>query len=474
MNKTFIFATFVLMAVLLAFNASAALTLTNVQLGDNAQERNQNVTKTFTITNPDVAAVTINGITFAGVNGLDVTQYKLIVTAVTGPTGLTVTNGQLSGSLPSLGTATVTLQGFVTKNFNSVDSTTLDEKAFEIATMTVAGATSDTAKVTMQAKNKLVVDDMNVVVNGESQSVSSNERVDNLKPGDKIELEVITKNQFSDRSDVDVEINDVLVKVLSNNLDQLDVDDEEDVGTLSAKSDDSVKFSFTIADDTDDSTYTVTVSTSGVDENGAKHGEKKTVRFKINRETHEIAFKKLQAVPEFVECDGSRVVTVDASVNNIGQRKEDNVAVEATVSQLKFSKKITDLKLDKGKTKTIQFPIDVPATAKAGEYRVDLTTFFENTMKSNTKSVTFSVGECEEEEPVVVTPPVVTTPPVTTPPATITPPAVTTVPKVRVTSESFTSSAMYVYLLAGVSGVMVLLLIVLVVVLASRRRNDDD
>jgi len=264
--------------------------------------------------------------------------------------------------------------------------------------------------------------------------------------------------------------------VRSNNLDNLDLDDEEDVGTISAKSDETAKFTFDIKDDTDDATYTVTVKVTGTDQNGAKHGEVKTVRFKVNRETHELSFKHLEAVPPTVECDGSRIVTVDATIANIGKHDEDHMAIEADVPQLKFSKKITDIKLNKGKTRTVQFPIDVPADAKAGNYHADLITFFENTVKSNTKSVNFNVADCTvPEETPVATPPAVTPQPTPAPqPQPMPTPA--PAPKVRVssTSSSFTDSEMYVYVLAAASGFLLLLLIVTVVALASRRRRDDD
>lgn len=479
MNKLTQLFAFMLLVALFAVSASAQLTVSNVQFGDETQERNQNVTKTVTLTNPTASAVAITGLNFNGLNGADVLQYKFVITAVDAASGLTVSNGVLSGSLAAGASATVTLQAFVPKTFSAVDAE-LAPTAFDIATISAAPTTVTLTggKLSMQAKNKLVVQDMTIAVNGESQSVSNNEKVDNVKPGDKVELEVIAKNQYSDRSDVDVAIDDVLVNVKSSNLDQLDVDDEEDIGTLSAKSEDSGKFAFTVDDSTDDSTYVLSVKVSGVDENGAKHGEKSTIRIKIERETHEIAFKKVQVLPGTIECDSSRTANVDVTINNIGQRDEESVVVEASVPQLKFSKKITGLKLNDGKSKTVQFPLEVPEFAKAGVYRVDLTTYYENVVKSNMKSVSFDVGACEVVEEEVEEEPVVVAPPVTTPPTTTTPPVTTTPPKAKITAQSFTDSPLYVYALAGVSGVMLLLLVVLVLVLATRRNNrrdeDDD
>ena len=479
--------TMILLAVLAVLSAtavSAQLTLSDVTFGDESQERNENVSRTFTVTNLGTAPVTFDTITFSGVSGVDVTQYKLLITGVTAGTGVVSTlavaaNGVLSGSatLDPNETLTFNVQAFVTKSFNAVDASVV-VTPLQIATVSaLSGTTSVTTtagKVSMQAKNKLVVDDMTVVVNSESQSVSNNERVDNLKPGDKLEFEVIIKNQFSDRSDVDFDIDDVTVSVKSNNLDEVDLDEEDDLGTLSAKGDDSSKFSFNIQDDTNDATYTLTVKVIGTDQNGAKHGEVQTVRLKVERATHEIGFKRTEIVPPTVECDGSRTVTVDATVNNIGKRNEDEVVVEAAVPQLKFDKKVTGLKLDKGKSKTVQFPIDVPEDVKPGTYHVDLTTFFENTIKSNMKSVNFVVSECEVEvveEPEVVTePPAPVTPPAAPTPQPTTPPA----PRVSVSQKSFSDSTLYVYVLAGASAFLLFLLMVTLIVLVSRRRHNDD
>lgn len=485
MNKAISIVTFVMLMAVFAVSATAQLTISDVQFGDENQERNQNVTKTITLTNTDPAtSVTFSSLAFSSASGADVSQFKLAVKSVTVDTTAYTGNIQVNANTFTFGTpitlavgksASVVVEALVPKKFSAVD-TSLVAQALEIAKASLGGVTPTTVtvtggKLTMQAKNKLVVDDMTITVNGESQSVSNNEKVDNLKPGDKLELEVLAKNQFSDRSDVDTAIDDAVVSVLSNNLDQIDVDEEEDLGTLSAKGDDSARFSFNIEDDTDDTTYVLTVKVAGTDENGAKHGEKVSIRLKVERETHEIAFKKVQIVPAAVECEGSRTAIVDVTVNNIGQRDEDAIVVEAIAPQLKFSQKITGLKLNDGKSKTLQFPIEVPE-GKSGTVRVDLATYWDNTQKSNTKSVSFDVVECEEPvvEPTPTPtpqPPAVTPPPVTTP--------VTPAPKAKISAiESFTDSTLYVYLLAGLSGVLVLIIFVMLIALVSRRRRDDE
>src|SRR3989338_7256685 len=100
MNKLTQLFAFMLFIALFAVSASAQLTVSNVQFGDETQERNQNVTKTVTLTNPSASAVAITGLNFNGLNGADVTQYKFVITSVTAGSGLTVdANGVLSGSL---------------------------------------------------------------------------------------------------------------------------------------------------------------------------------------------------------------------------------------------------------------------------------------------------------------------------------------------------------------------------------------
>lgn len=474
------------LAVLSATAVSAQLTVSDVTFGDTTQERNENVSRTITVTNPTASAVTFDKLTFTSPTGADLSQFKFVV-SLTGNTvtqsGNTFTFGtpvSVAGSVAgNNGQVQITFQAFVPKSQSAVD-TNLAETAFQIATASAfSGATSVTTtagKVSMQAKNKLTVDDMNIIVNGESQSVSNNERVDNLKPGDKLDLEVVVKNQYSDRSDIDIDIDDVVVDVISSDLDELDLDEEEDIGTLGAKSDDSATFKFDVEDDTDDATYTLTIKVSGVDQNGAKHGEVQTIRLKVERETHDISFKRVEVVPSSVECDGSRLVTVDATLTNIGKRDEDNVVVQADVPQLKFSKKLTGLKLDDGRSKTVQFAIDVPEDVNAGTYRVELSSFFENTIKSHAKSVSFDVAQCDEEEEPVVTPPApVVTPPAPAPqPAPQPAPTPAPAPRVSVSQKSFTDSTLYIYVLAGASGFLFLLLLVTLVALMSRRRRDDE
>ena len=489
MNKTVSIIMLVLMAALFAAVVSADLTVTDVQFGDESQERDLNITKTITLTNPSTAtsAVAFSGLTFTGVNGADVSQYKFLITAVgtvsAGSTStLAVTNGVLSGSVSLIpgGSITLTLQAFVPKKFDSVDSV-LQEVAQDIATTTVTNSgvavVATGGKVTMQAKNKLTVSDMTVYVNGESQTVSNNERIENLKPGDKLRFEIVAKNQYSDRSNVDVAIDTAIVTIKSSST-ELDVDDEEDLGTISPKSDDTATFDYTIPDDTNDGTYTVDVKVSGIDDFNGKHGEHTTIRLKVEREPHSITIRKALLQPSTIACDDTgRLITVDVNVNNMGQRNENEVVIEADSPQLKFKKQFSDIKLSKGKSKTQQFAIDVPQGTKPGAYRVDVNTYYANTVKSETKTLTLKVDACETQTTVVTPPASTVTPPAATVPQTTQPQATTvTPPKAKVTStvSSFTDSDLYVYLLAGVSGVLLLLLFVMLVVLASRRRHDDD
>src|SRR3989344_4060064 len=268
MNKAYAIIAFVMLA-LFAVSASA-LSVSDVQFGDSTQERVFNLTKSVTITNNGPDTVSNVQLTFNS-DAL----YQLTAVSVT---GFTTGSALGSNTLASGASATVTVQAFVPNKFDSVDSN-LDEKAFSIGTMTVVGTNTtnqqqtNSSAISMQAKNKLTVSDMTIYVNGESQTVSNNERIENLKPGDKLRFEIVAKNQYSDRSNIDVAMDNALVTIRSTNS-ELDVDDEDDLGTISPKSDDTATFDYTIPDDINDGTYTVDVKVVGTDDFGGKHGEK--------------------------------------------------------------------------------------------------------------------------------------------------------------------------------------------------------
>ena len=451
--KRFLLTTIVVLMAVLVFNA-AALQINAVKLGDDKQERNKNVTQTFTITND--ANFTISNIAFTH--------------TATGDKNLNFSDVPVN--LTAGATATIKLTGSIPRSLSAVD-TKLLEVAQVIGTMTATAqgngttVTSNTANIEMQAANKLVIDDLTVFVNGNSESASDGDKIKNIRPGDKMKLEVQVKNKFSDNSDEDTEIEDVEVTAEIDDSD-FDLDETEDMGDLGPKDDDTVSFDFDVDDDVDDGTYKLTIRVSGRDENGASHGEENTIRIQVERDTHDITLRRTELSPATLVC-GEKNFRLTTSISNFGKRDEDAAAVEVISSPLKINKKLTDLELDEDRSRTDSFDFSIPADTKAGSYRIDVNTYFDNIARSRSKTVFLTVEACEEKKETTPLPADVKETPKVTPTVNVVPPP-TPRPKTD-EKQPFQETTAYVMLLAGLAGVVLLIIVGLVGVFVLRRNK---
>ncbi len=453
--KHFIIPTIIVLMAILVFNA-AALQIGTVKLGDDKQDRNKNVSATFTITND---------------HAFNLTNIRFATTATSDKN----INFSAPANLTAGASASVTISGKIPLNLDGVNSK-LEEAAVVIGTMTATAdgngttVTSSAANIEMQANNQLIINDLTFFINGDSESTADGDKIDNIKPGDKLRLEIEVKNKFSDSDNEDIDVEDVEVSILVDDND-FDVDEDDEVGDLGPKDEDEVSFDFDVDDDVDDGTYKLVIKVSGKDENGALHGEENTIRLQIERETHDITIRRAELSPSTLVC-GERNFRVTTTVSNLGRRDEDAVAVEVVSPQLKVNKKVGDIELDEDRSRTESFDFSVPEDTKSGSYRVDVSTFFDNIAKSRSKSLFLTVEACEKketkEEPRNTTT-VIQTPP---PQVTVIPPAPTprAVPKTE-PKESFMDSTSYVVLLAGISGLVFVIIVVLLVVFLVRRNK---
>ncbi len=449
----------ILVLMILAVVNATALQISSVKLGDDKTERGKNITATFTITN-DAA--------------FNITNVQISTTA-TSDKNITFSGAPVN--LTAGQSATVSMTGKIPLNLDAVDKN-FESKPVIIGTMTATAqgsgqtVTSNVVNIEMQAENRLSINDLTFFINGESERTSNNDKIDGIKPGDKLSLEVQLKNKFSDNTDKDLDIEDVQVNIHIDDSD-FDVDEDEDVGDLGPKDEDQVSFDFDVDTDVDDGTYKLIITTSGRDTNGALHGEKNELRLKIERNTHDITIRQAGISPSTLVC-GENSVRFSTTISNFGRRDEKAAAIEVIAPQLRMNKKVIDIAIDEDRSRTESFDLTVPEGTKPGSYRLDVNTYFDNVAKSNSKSVTLVVEPCEEEtEEEETTPeeskesPVV----VTQPPQIVLPPA----PTVRVVpptiKDSFKDSTTYLILLAGISGLILMIIMALVVVFVVFRRR---
>ncbi|MEM2916528.1 MAG: hypothetical protein QXT19_04185 [Candidatus Woesearchaeota archaeon] len=473
MKKFATMISFVAVFVILAASVSA-LQLGAVTIGGEDQNRVKNASQTFTVTNDQPESVTVSFSSTAEA------KYN-------------VRFEPASATLAANESKTITVYADIPLYFNAVEplksaSDYLEPKAFVIGQVQAKSGSTVLASsdLKMQAVNQLSIKKVRIACDGGSaKSLKDGEKVKNLKPDTQCTLEVEVENNFDedddeydDGSDMkigDIEMRTVTVKAEVDDSD-FDVREDEDLDGLDANDKDTVSMEFDIPDDVDDGTYTMVISVYGKDENGAVHGERWEIRLDVVRLSHDIQIRSPSISPNTVSaCDGGSVRVV-ARIANFGTRDEDEVAVELSVPDLKFTKRITDIELDSDDSTSVSFVIDVPAKAKPGIYRATISTFFDNTAPSNSQALEFTVEKCNEQE-VVVTTPVqqnVTVAPATGNQAT-TPAsgAAVAAPRARVTSTGkFTDSPAYIWLLGGL-GVVLLAIIIILLVVAFRKPRQD-
>lgn len=456
MNKAIIF--MVLIAVL-SLGASA-ITVTSPTIGGENQERNINASSSFTITNTNTTAA-LNNIVVTATAGANDQKYRLAFSNA--PTTLAAGASQ-----------TVTVTAIVPLDHPGVD-TNLQERPVKIGEITVTGTTgtAETARadVFMQAVNQLEIKRARIECETKSESVDDGDKVENLKPGEDCTLEVEVENNFDDNDRDNRRVGDIAFPTIDITIDSsssdIDLDDDgDDIDDLEAGDEDSISLTIEIDEEAEDRTVSLDIVMSGRDENGALHGEKLTARLEVVRLTHDIQIRRIELAPSRVSaCEAS---SVKATVNmlNQGKRDEDDVAMEVSVPDLKFSKRVTDIQLDKDDSTAASIDIPVPQNTKPGVMRVDVKTFFDTIAPSNSGSVDLTVDACNAETKSNVT---------TVQPSTTQQPPVVVVPTtqtqgVTAPRRDTDNSSVYLTVLAIAVVIAVIVVVVLLVGLLRRRQ----
>ena len=299
-------------------------------------------------------------------------------------------------SLNPLETTTITLKAKAPKNLAAVDSSFV-EKAFKIgsvifnATDSGAKIISSSVEMDMQRKNQLTIKNVKWKVKGKTQTADrEGDDVKNVKPGDHVRVEFEVENQYSSSDNVDIQDVEFDVKSLDS---KLDIDESEDLGDISSDDKNTGSFDFDLDDDTDSGTSEVEMTLSGVDEFGAKHGERVKIRFKVERENHEIAIKSIVLSPEKVDCTAGNAKLV-VSYANIGKSDEDQITIEVDAPKLDYNQKVTDVQVDKDNGDTNAFNIQIPANLETGTYPIEVRTYYDqNKLTDSQVAVLNSVCE---------------------------------------------------------------------------------
>ena len=472
--------TFMALALfMLTILGASALQITDVTIGDDDQDRIKDVSNTISVTNNDTVNSVAVTLSYAAATGVIATDYNVRFDTPT---------FTLSPSENKAITVTVDIP----LDHDAVDSK-LKETALSIGKIqgTIDSATTPAveASISVQAANQLQIDDARIECDDKSEGLDDGDDVKNLKPDMDCTIEITVENRFDEDDDEDENGNDlkigdiefdkvdVEIDIDDNDFDESDSDDADD---LSADDKDEVNLEFEIDEDVKDGTYDLVITVEGTDENKAKHGEVWNIDLEVDRLTHDLQIRAASISPTRMSSCEATSVRVTARISNFGKRDEDEGAVELNIPELKFSKRVDQIELDEDDSTSVNILAEVPEGTRAGIYRAILSTFFDNSAPSNSEALEFTVDKCEDEEVVITTEDMTQSGTVgtTTQTGTQTNTAATSsgsvaVPRPRTrSSDGFTDSPAYLWVLGGVAVVMLIIIIALLMVAFRKPRQD--
>ncbi len=354
---------------------------------DDEKDYNIYVTNSISLSNNGASNVTVDGISFVPVTGFSTNDLNITVDA--------------SAVVPANGSAAVTLRARIPETLDAVD-TNYKESAFKVATATLKSGSTDVASfdVYMQRENQLLMKRAYVIVDEDSNKVTDGDKVDQVKPGSKVDVTVQAENKYNDNDDVEI---DAEMFVVIDDRD-IDVDEDEDFGGISTEDIEESTISFEVEADSNDGTYNMDISLEGEDEHGARMGEKIEVKFKVEKEKHEIQIENINLVPSSIDC--GKIATLTVKLTNIGKEDEEEVAVEVYNEALDYYSRLMAIALDEGDSVTKVFSVPVVPGTSNGDYSLTVKAYWEMGEMTDVTAETLSVSciaaqeeEEEEEEP---------------------------------------------------------------------------
>lgn len=268
----------------------------------------------------------------------------------------------------------VTLSARIPEQLDAVDKDG-DPMAFKVGQVTVNfdSGSPVTFDVYMQRENKLELKKVYVTSEEEGRkSYTDGDKVEQLKPGEDIEVEVKAESNY-DKSDDDVEMQDITATIIIDDGD-MDVDEEEDLSDLEGGEEDTVTIKFDIEDDVDEDTYDGSIYIIGEDEHGARHGEKFQIDLEVERQSHELKISTTSVSPSTIECQ--RSVTMTAKIANTGKKDEDEVYLYVKSDSLGIDFSYTDFELDSDDSLTKTFNKIIPDSVKPGTYIIRFNVYY--------------------------------------------------------------------------------------------------
>ena len=343
---------------------------------ENEGARDAFVTVNFDITNN--GNTTVSGLTAVlnGANGFSNTDLNATIT---------FNKDNLEAGEKAQGTIIARLP----ETLDAIDDKR-EEEAFHVGDLTVsAGSEELVIPVNMQRENNLIILKVEFCIDGTCERIGRNgDRVE-VKPGDDIEVRVQMENRYSDGDSENIDFDDVELHWEIDDND-FDVNDEDDF-SIDADDTETVKFNIDVDKDLGAEDYILELELVGKDAYNAKHGDDWSLKIEVERRDHELTLRGVD-VSQYT-CS-AKSITVTADVANTGgdDERDARLVIEnpdiAVYKQEGFS-------IDENDEEEIKETISL-SNVKPGLYSLDVTTYYEDEIPSDSETITFTVPKCED------------------------------------------------------------------------------
>jgi hypothetical protein len=251
----------------------------------------------------------------------------------------------------------------------------------------------DSFGVTLTVGNTamLAISDLDITVDDDDDNnVGNGDRIgEEAKPGSDIVMDFEIENRFTD----DIEIENVEIRV---EIDDLDIDEDVDVGDIRDGNDESATIEFDIPTDADGDVYDVEITVDGRDENMVAHILRWTIELEVERERNEVLIKSAYLTRSRVSCD-PRTTTLNVKIENTGERDQNDAKITVRSNALGIDRTFTDIDIDSSDREEETVSIRVDDDLAPGTYNILVKSFYDEDRSSydDVETVVLTVGECE-------------------------------------------------------------------------------
>ncbi len=304
-------------------------------------------------------------------------------------------NIQLTDTDRSLAAGASETVDFIARIPEKLDAVDANGEALAFAVATVRFFENSTGSdvevgsfvVYMQRENNLEMNNLDATVEaGRKKSLEDDDTLENVKPGERIEIEAEASNNYQDESNMDVE--SVSLEIECTNDNNLDFDDKNvEIGDISPEDEQTDSLVIDIESDAEDKDSKCLVKIIGRDQNGARHGEGTDFTIEVTRESHDVQITSASINPTSLTCT-DREMQLSIDLLNLGRSNEDRVAIEVTSKAISFQERVSNIELDEDDSTSEIFVIPVDATKiKSGPFAIQVQTFYDNTKSSDSETV---------------------------------------------------------------------------------------